>query len=245
MYRLYRSIIIIVFSSTMFISCGDSSAYNDGKDYYPITKSGKIFHWGKNNTIKINANSTNVTFNSNETNYITSLKAGINEWQDTLNSLGIPIEYVSTGADVNVEWVDGSTLEPGRIGKASTSKILTMSRTLNTVQSDAYNYYHSDIKVKSIATHEFGHMLGIWNHSFDSKDIMYPIIGKGSLTNRDKKTLTDVLYSQTPTQDMHELEGPLTSSQVNEVTPLAISYFTVNGCSIEIDSDHKNFSYGN
>ena len=65
MYRLYRSIIIIVFSSTMFISCGDSSAYNDGKDYYPITKSGKIFHWGKNNTIKINANSRNVTFNSN------------------------------------------------------------------------------------------------------------------------------------------------------------------------------------
>ena len=86
MYRLYRSIIIIVFSCTMFISCGDSSAYNDGKDYYPITQSGKIFHWGKNNTIKINANSRNVTFNSNETNYITSLKAGINEWQDTLNS---------------------------------------------------------------------------------------------------------------------------------------------------------------
>ena len=70
MYRLYRSIIIIVFSCTMFISCGDSSAYNDGKDYYPITQSGKIFHWGKNNTIKINANSRNVTFNSNETNYI-------------------------------------------------------------------------------------------------------------------------------------------------------------------------------
>ena len=58
----------------MFISCGDSSAYNDGKDYYPITKSEKIIHWGKNNTIKINANSTNVTFNSNETNYIKSLK---------------------------------------------------------------------------------------------------------------------------------------------------------------------------
>ncbi|SVC44584.1 uncharacterized protein METZ01_LOCUS297438 [marine metagenome] len=238
MYRLYRSIIIIVFSCTMFISCGDSSAYNDGKDYYPITQSGKIFHWGKNNTIKINANSRNVTFNSNETNYITSLKAGINEWQDTLTSLGILIVYVSTGADVNVEWVDGSTLNPGILGYASTNKILTMSRTLNKVQSDADNYYHSDFKVKYVATHEFGHMLGIWNHSFDSKDIMYPFVRKtGSLTNRDKKTLTEFLYSQTPTHDMHELKGPLTSSQVNEVTPLAISYFTVNGCSIEIDSD--------
>ena len=237
MYRLYRSIIIIVFSCTMFISCGDSSAYNDGKDYYPITQSGKIFHWGKNNTIKINANSRNVTFNSNETNYIISLKAGINEWQDTLTSLGILIVYVSTGADVNVEWVDGSTLNPGILGYASTNKILTMSRTLNKVQSDADNYYHSDFKVKYIATHEFGHMLGIWNHSFDSNDIMYPFQGTGSLTNRDKKTLTEFLYSQTPTQDMHERKGPLTSSQVNEVTPLAISYLTVNGCSIEIDSD--------
>ena len=67
---------------------------------------------------------------------------------------------------MNVEWVDGSTLNPGILGYASTNKILTMSRTLNKFQSDADNYYHSDFTVQYIATHEFGHMLGIWNHSF-------------------------------------------------------------------------------
>ena len=59
-----------------------------------------------------------------------------------------------------------------------------------------------------------------------------------TLTNRDKKTLTDFLYSQIPTYNMHEKDGPLTSSQVNEIIPHATSYSTVNGCNIEIDSDH-------
>ena len=129
-------------------------------------------------------------------------------------------------------------MNPGVLGYASTNKILTMSRTLNVVTSEAENYYHSDFSVQYIATHEFGHMLGIWNHSFDSNDIMYPYKGTGSLTNRDKKTLTDFLYSQIPTYNMHEKDGPLTSSHVNEIISHATSYSTVNGCNIEIDSDH-------
>ena len=238
MYRLNHSILLVVLMCTMFIGCGDTSTYNEGKDYYPISLDGNIYHWGKNNTIKINANSDSVTFNSKESNYVTSLKAGIAEWQDTLTSIGITIEYVSTSADVNVKWVAGSKVNPGVLGFASTNKILTMSRTLNVVTSEAENYYHSDFSVQYIATHEFGHMLGIWNHSFDSNDIMYPYKGTGSLTNRDKKTLTDFLYSQIPTYNMHEKDGPLTSSQVNEIIPHATSYSTVNGCNIEIYSDH-------
>ena len=81
-------------------------------------------------------------------------------------------------------------------------------------------------------------MLGIWNHSFDSNDVRCPCKGSGSLTNRDKETLTDFLYSQIATYNMHEKERPLTSSQVNEIIPHATSYSTVNGCNIEIDSDH-------
>ena len=45
---------------------------------------------------------------------------------------------------------------------------------------------------KSTAVHEFGHMLGIWTHSFNSKDIMYPYATSVTeLSERDKKSLSE------------------------------------------------------
>ena len=34
MYRLNHSILLVVLMCTMFIGCGDSSTYNEGKDYF-------------------------------------------------------------------------------------------------------------------------------------------------------------------------------------------------------------------
>ena len=236
MLRINCSILLIIFLCLTLNSCGDSSVFNDSKDYYPVSQwdDGTVYHWGKNNTIKIHVNSDNINLtSSNESNYITSFKAGITEWKETLSSIGIIIEYVTSGADVNVKWVVGSTLTKGVLGYASTNKIITMSRTNNLYGS---NSYHSDSTIKKIAIHEFGHMLGIWTHSFDSNDIMYPYITANTLqlSNRDKKTLTDFLYSLTPNKDMHDLSGPATTKNLSDNVHQATTYVTSNGCLIDL-----------
>ena len=85
---------------------------------------------------------------------------------------------------------------------------------------------------KSTAVHEFGHMLGIWTHSFNSKDIMYPYATSVTeLSERDKKTLSEFLYSMTPDYDMHDLSGP---SLIHPETGIEIPHFhtsyTTSGC---------------
>ena len=85
---------------------------------------------------------------------------------------------------------------------------------------------------KSTAVHEFGHMLGIWTHSFNSKDIMYPYATSVTeLSERDKKTLSDYLYSMTPDYDMHDLSGPsLIHPETGEEIPYFHTAYTTSGC---------------
>ena len=238
MLHINCRILLIIFLCLILNSCGDSSVFNESKDYYPVSQwdDGTIYHWGKNNIIKIHINSDNVDLTSiKESNYISSFKAGITEWEETLLSLGIKIEYVTSNADINIKWVSGNTLAKGVMGFASTNKIITMSRTNNLYKS---NSHHSDSTIKKIAIHEFGHMLGIWTHSFDPNDIMYPYItaNTAQLSNRDKKTLADFLYSLTPNEDMHDLSGPAISQELSDNINQATTYFTSNGCFIELIS---------
>ena len=89
---------------------------------------------------------------------------------------------------------------------------------------------------QSTAVHEFGHMLGIWTHSFDAKDIMYPYATSVSeLSNRDKKTVTDFLYAMTPTYDMHDVSGPLINPKNGAVMPHIQTYYTTRGCVVSTD----------
>ncbi len=52
--------------------------------------------------------------------------------------------------------------------------------------------------LRATAIHEFGHALGMWGHSDDRDDIMYPVVsGQTEISPRDLLTLTK-LYSTTP-----------------------------------------------
>ena len=239
MDRIKQTVLLLGVLGLLLFGCADSN-YNDAKDYYPVTQyaKGYILHWGKNNNIKINTNSDNVTFTDNESNYISSFKEGLAEWNDTLSTLGISIEYVTSGADVNVKWVSGSDLSTGVLGYATTGKIIKMSLTNNSTGKS-----HSDSMVKFIAIHEFGHMLGIWSHSFDVNDIMYPTAdGPMALSNRDKNTVMNFLYNLAPTQDMHDRSGPLVQHGTGSVLPHVKTYFTTKGCVLEIGSESSNRS---
>ena len=111
------------------------------------------------------------------------------------------------------------------------------SSVLGYASTNKYIYMRTDLSSSTldfVAIHEFGHMLGIWNHSFDSNDIMYPYAtGPTALSNRDKRTLADFLYQMTPTADMHDLSGPLVDPVTGATTPHIKTYYTTNGCVIQ------------
>ena len=223
MCELKRRDLLLGASAMLLYGCGDAEKYNQGKDYYPVANSsGLILHWGKNNTITIDTNPTSSPA-SPPTNGENILKEGFNQWASTLNQIGVTINYSTTNPDVKVHWVN-SFSNPNVLGTASPDKIIKM-------RNDLDSSYGSGT-TKSTAVHEFGHMLGIWTHSFNSKDIMYPYATSVTeLSERDKKTLSDYLYSMTPDYDMHDLSG---SSLIHPETGIKIPHFhtsyTTSGC---------------
>ena len=221
MCELKRRDLLLGTSAMLLYGCGDVEKYNQGKDYYPVAdSSGLILHWGKNNTITIDTNDS--TGASPPTNGVNILKEGFNQWASTLSQIGVTINYSTTNPDVKVRWVN-SFSNPNVLGTASTDKYINM-------RNDLDSSYGSGT-TKSTAVHEFGHMLGIWTHSFDSKDIMYPYATSiTELSGRDKKTVTDFLYAMSPTYDLHDLSGPLIHPETGIEIPHIQTFYTTSGC---------------
>ena len=236
MCELKRRDLLLGASAMLLYGCGDAEKYNQGKDYYPVaTSSGNVYHWGKNEVIKINSNADNSNYPPS-TGYETAFREGLSLWDETLSSIGITVEY-TTGNDADVKgiWKEGNDVGEGILGYATTfdgyyRKYIVMT---NSVLYEGSLYAHPLSRVKSTAAHEFGHMLGIWTHSFDSNDIMYPLdTGQSELSHRDKATLKDFLYQMTPDIDMHQMAGP-SPSMLHKINPEPIStFYTITGCVI-------------
>ena len=142
--------------------------------------------------------------------------------QGSLTTLIYSIIYRSNGV---IELINSSQMlakagNPDVLGQATTEKEIYMLKGQDQTTTTA------------VATHEFGHMLGIWSHSFDSNDLMYPYLNSTSLSNRDKRTLVDFLYELSPDFDLHDVAGPLVHSSTGVSIPHYVSSLTTNGCQI-------------
>ena len=226
MGELKRRDLLLGASAMLLYGCGDAEKYNQGKDFYPVADNyGRIVHWGKNTTININTDA-NSAGNSTLRNY---LKGGFNQWVNTLNNVGISINYDNGSADVNVHWLSSSEMET----LAKSSGVLALARQTKNIymRTDLESYRTGS--TQSTAVHEFGHMLGIWTHSFDSKDIMYPYsTSVTELSDRDKKTLTDLLYTLTPSINLKNEPLPIINSETGKSVPYMTTYYTTKGCKI-------------
>ncbi len=225
MCPLTRRNLLIGGSGLFLFGCGDSESYTAAKDYYPVT-SRYIFHWGKNGSIVIDKNSTNATYSlGGSANELSWFETGVNDWVNTLNEIGISVSFSTSSPDVKVYWLNSSQM----LAKAGSSYVLGQATT----EKEIYMLKGQDeTTTTAVATHEFGHMLGIWSHSFDSNDLMYPYLNSISLSNRDKRTLVDFLYELSPDFDLHDVAGPLVHSSTGVSIPHYVSSLTNNGCQI-------------
>jgi hypothetical protein len=217
-----RNLLLGASGLLLFAGCAQEEV-TQANDYYPVTQDEKdpwILHWGKNSTIQVNTAASG----SPSASQLAVFEAGLEQWVATLSQLGITLSYSTTSPDVNVNWLTPSQMastagSDSVLGYASTNKNIYMRTDLD------------NSTIQSTGVHEFGHMLGIWSHSFDRADIMYPYdLGQTELTSRDIATLRDFLYQLTPSYDMHNLSGPSTSGGI--VIPEMRTYYTSQGCSI-------------
>ena len=225
MCPLTRRNLLVGGSGLLLFGCGDSESYTAAKDYYPVTNR-YIFHWGKNGSIVIDKDATNATYSlRGSTNELNWFETGVNDWVNTLNEIGVSVSFSTSSPDVKVYWLNSSQMlakagSPYVLGQATTEKEIYMLKGQDQTTTTA------------VATHEFGHMLGIWSHSFDSNDLMYPYLNSTSLSNRDKRTLVDFLYELSPDFDLHDVAGPLVHSSTGVSIPHYVSSLTTNGCQI-------------
>ncbi len=224
MCPLTRRNLLIGGSGLFLFGCGDSESYTAAKDYYPVT-SRYIFHWGKKSSIKIEKNATNAAYSlGGSVNELSWFETGVNAWANTLNEIGISVSFTGS-PDVKVYWLNSTQM----LAKAGNSYVLGQATT----EKEIYMLKGQDqTTTTAVATHEFGHMLGIWSHSFDSNDLMYPYLNSTSLSNRDKRTLVDFLYELSPDFDLHDVAGPLVHSSTGVSIPHYVSSLTTNGCQI-------------
>ena len=224
MCPLTRRNFLIGGSGLLLFGCSDSESYTAAKDYYPVT-SRYIFHWGKNSSIVIDKDATNATYSlGGSVNELSWFETGVNAWASTLNEIGISVSFSASSPDVKVYWLNSTQMlakagSPHVLGQATTDKEIYMLKGQDQTTTTA------------VATHEFGHMLGIWSHSFDSNDFMYPYLST-SLSTRDKRTLVDFLYELSPDFDLHDVAGPLVHSSTGVSIPHYVSSLTTNGCQI-------------
>lgn len=212
----------------LLAACGDSPlpglsddrTHSQAHDYYPFTTEGYVIHWTRGSSILVEIPSCAVALGCISPQMEAAVQDGISAWNPIHDMLGLTVTFSATPVpnDVVVIWDDGFgssgyPIAPGVIGfaaileqPANPSRIIVMTTRCNVCGPPTP---HSDLNIRLTAAHEWGHMLGIWNHSYDPADLMYPyLIANRIITNRDVQTLRKA-YTLDPALDLSTLPTQL------------------------------------
>ena len=199
---------LLIFTLFFFLGCGKLPNFGENEttqaeDYYPFVVSDNIIYsWrgSTNITVFVPSDADSAGITEYKATFRTQILAAISRWQEILTELGITLTVVDSGqSDIKILWDDGTKMDVGVLGLASYNPYKNPSRylQLTTRLKKSSGGYRDlvDSEIYSISVHEFGHILGIWSHSYDEKDLMYPILTDiTDLSLRDKATFRK-LYS--------------------------------------------------
>ena len=161
-------------------------------DFMPFTTGGFVVRWQAGTILTIDLPNATGTPGGQASMNI-AFRDGVAVWNGVMAAMGMSVGYVLNAADdIQVIWDDGSGVPIGVLGFAQVNTLASPSRfmVITTRCNNCGNTINSDALIRTIAMHEFGHMLGIWNHSFDPADLMFPLaVGQTGLSRRDGATM--------------------------------------------------------
>src|SRR3990172_10209481 len=163
----------------------------DTTDVYGFRSNGKVIRFQKGSTVSVYV-FDGAGISGYQTGFKGNVEKYVQKWNDIGTKYGLFKVALAGNADfaaVVVRWVEslgGNTA--GQTSYSFTGSRLDLPIDMQIATRVGGNLVTSQ-DISMTALHEMGHALGLWDHSSNSHDVMYPVANNVSFSQRDIGTI--------------------------------------------------------
>jgi hypothetical protein len=195
--------LLVIALSLALLSCGGGGGTTpdpnnpgqvtppDTTDTYNFHTNGKVIRFQKGSSVSVHVfDGTGVS--GYQSGFKSNVERYVQKWNDIGQMYGlfaIGLTNTPDFAAVVVRWTEslgGNTA--GRTTYSYTGSRLDLPVDIQLATRVGGNLVTSQ-DISMAALHEMGHALGLWDHSSNSRDVMYPVASSVSFSKRDIATL--------------------------------------------------------